>query len=230
MVKIQIIEKLFLHIVYFSYLILPLTFLFSKNRKKGFIPITIALYGIVFFLLLQLYQYLPRTTKTIYQSFYTYFEYFVFAFFFWSNIKSKKLKKFILISSVLFFVFQLVYIFTTEVNRLDSIPISIETILLFVYIFFFFYEFSKSLNGSYIYNHYCFWISVGILIYLGGSFFFYILIDHLNREQITTFGNMTFVAEILKNFLFGFSLIIYSKNPTNNNNIKHSNVPYLDMI
>ena len=71
---------------------------------------------------------------------------------------------------------------------------------------------------------------MGILIYLGGSFFFYILFNELSREQVVTFGNMTFVAEILKNFLFGFALIIYAKNPTNNNNIKHSNVPYLDMI
>ena len=230
MVKIQIIEKLFLHIVYFSYLLLPFGFLFSKSKKKDIIPITIAIYGIVFFLLLQLYQYLPRNTKTIYQSFYTYFEYLVFAFFFWSNINSKNLKKLILVSSALFFIFQLVYINTIKVNRLDSIPIGIETILLLVYIFFFFFEFSKSLNGSYIYNHYCFWISVGILIYLGGSFFFYILIDHLTKEQVNTFGNMTFVAEFIKNLLFVVALLIYAKHPKKTNDKSHLSVPYLDMI
>ena len=113
--------------------------------------------------------------------------------------------------------------------RLDSVPIGIETILVLVYIFFFFYEFSKRPTGNYIYNHYCFWIAVGILIYLGGSFFFYILFNHLNEEEINTFGNITYIAEVIKNVLFVTALFVYDKNPIR---IKKepTSVPYLDMI
>jgi len=116
-----------------------------------------------------------------------------------------------------------------KVNRLDTVPIGIETILVLVYIFFFFFEFSKKLDGSYIYNYYFFWVSVGVLIYLGGSFFFYILIDHLSKEQVETFGNMTFVAEIIKNILFTAAIYIYVRFPSKREH-KPPSVPYLDMI
>lgn len=219
-----------MHIVYFSYLILPLGFFLSKCSKKDIVPVTIAGYGIVFFCLLQLYQYLPKETKTFYQSFYTFFEYSLFGFFFWKNINSKKLRSAIIITSILFLIFQVIYVSTIKVKRLDTVPIGIETILIFIYIFFFFYEFSKTLNGSYIYNHYCFWISVGVLIYLGGSFFFYILIDHLTRDQVETFGNLTYLSEVIKNILFTLAIFIYVKYPFKPNNQKTSSVPYLDMI
>jgi len=82
----------------------------------------------------------------------------------------------------------------------------------------------------FIYNHYCFWLAVGILIYLGGSFFFYILIDHLTREQVNTFGNLTFLAEVLKNILFLAAIFIYARYPISKQDKNSSSVPYLDMI
>lgn len=227
--KVQVIEKLFLHIVYYSYLLLPLGFIISKSKKKDIIPIIIAAYGIVFFFLLQLYQFLPKSTRTFYQSFYTYFEYVVFSFFFLKNTNSKKLKFFIALASILFFVFLIFYISTVKINRLDTIPIGIETILLLIYILFFFHEFSKTLNESYIYNHYCFWISVGILVYLGGSFFFYILIDDLDKEQVVTFGNLTYLAEIIKNLIFASAIFIYVRYPIKQTK-SSSSIPHLDMI
>ena len=53
MEKSKVIENLFFNIVAFSYLILPIGFLFAKkeNRRDSF-PITIAVYGLLFFWLL----------------------------------------------------------------------------------------------------------------------------------------------------------------------------------
>lgn len=116
---------------------------------------------------------------------------------------------------------------TLKIHRLDSISIGIEAILLFVYVFYFFYESSKNIIDNYIYNHYCFWIAVGILLYLGGSFFFYILIDHLTDDQVKVFGDLTYVAEILKNILFALALVIYSKKSVADR--KPKSIPYLDM-
>jgi len=113
---------------------------------------------------------------------------------------------------------------------LDSVPIGIETILIFIYIACFFYDSFQKSTSTYVYNHYCFWISVGILIYLGGSFFFYILIDHLNEEQLSTFGTMTYVADVLKNSLFAIALFIFSKYPIKTTSKKNESIPYLDMI
>jgi hypothetical protein len=102
--------------------------------------------------------------------------------------------------------------------------------LLFVYIFYFFYEFSKQIKDVFIYNHFSFWIAVGIMIYLGGSFFFYILINSLNQNEVDKFGNMTYVAEIIKNLLFALSIYMYKKHPVNNISNHRKNIPNLDMI
>jgi len=165
--------------------------------------------------------------KKEYLTFYTFFEYSVFAFLFWYNIKHKKFKLLIVFLSLLFLVFQLFYLLATKIQKLDSASIGIEAILLFIYIFYFFYESSKNIIDNYIYNHYCFWIAVGILLYLGTSFFFFITIDQLDESQIKIFGNLTYIAEILKNIFFALAVIIYTKKPIENT--KPKSIPYLDM-
>ena len=163
-----------------------------------------------------------------YFAFYTFFEYAVFTFILWYNIKQKKVRLLIIIFSLLFFAFQIVYLLIlTKAQGLDSIPIGIEAILLFIYIFYFFYESSKNIIDNYIYNHYCFWIAVGIMLYLGASFFFFISFNQLDKAQIKVFGNLTYVAEILKNIFFALAIIVYSKRPMEN--IKPKSIPYLDM-
>lgn len=228
--KIQTIEKLFLYIVALSYLLLPVSFVFSKSKIKNLFPLLLGLYGIVFCCLIMSYEYIPKELRPHFKTIYTFLEYSFFAFVFWKNIEGKKIKHFILIASVLFFALQVFYLLTTSVHLLDTIPIGVETILIFIYIFFFFYEFSRNSNGSYIFGHSCFWISVGTLIYLGGSFFFFILIEHLSKEQITEFGNLTFVAEIIKNILFAVALFVYARYPYKNPKKNSNSLPYLDMI
>lgn len=216
--------------VTYSYLILPLAFLLFRSKLKDRIPVTLALYGLVFFGYLMVYYETPKDLRKYIQAFYTLLEYSFFTYIFWLHIQKKVFKILILIASVLFIIFQIFFVTTTTFKRLDSIPIGIETILLFIYIFYFFYEFSKYIKDIYIYNHYTFWIAVGIMIYLGGSFFFYILINNLTPDEINRFGNMTFVAEIIKNLLFAFSIYMYKKHPVNHILNHPKNFPNLDMI
>jgi len=188
------------------------------------------LYGLLFFFALKYFDDIPKAFRIYYNGAYTYLEYFTFAFLIWYNITIKSVKRLIVLLSILFLAFQILYTTTQHLRRLDSVPIGIETILIFIYIALFFYESFQKSTSTYVYNHYCFWISVGILIYLGGSFFFYILIDHLNQEQLSTFGTMTYVADVLKNTLFAIALFIFSKYPINTNPKKNESIPYLDMI
>lgn len=228
--KSKIIEKLFFDIVTYSYLLLPVAFFVSKSNKKAAVPLSIATYGLVFLVLLFFYDDIPKDIKKYYQSFYTFLEYAFFAFFFWYNVKNKKIRRIIVYLSIGFFIFQIIYVFGSQLSRLDSVPIGIETIVILAYIFYFFYEFSQNLSANYVYNHYCFWISVGVLIYLGGSFFFYILINHLTDDQVTAFGNLTFLAEIIKNVLFATAIFIYSRYPFEKTKNKSESIPFLDMI
>ena len=231
MEKSKVIEKLSLHIVIYSYLLITLAFFVSKKKKdKG--PALLGVYGILFFVLLtvQTNVRLHKDMTFYLQILYTTLEYFTFSFFFWYNAQQVRHKRFIVTCSLLFLAFQVIYVNISELKKLDSVPIGIETILLFIYIFIFFYEFSKKLSGDYIYNHYCFWLAVGILLYLGGSFFFYIMINHLSKEEINTFGNITYLVEVLKNVLFITAIFIYNRYPINNVKKKPLSVPKLDMI
>jgi hypothetical protein len=217
-------------IVKYSYLLFPLCFFLFKGKLKDRFLFVIALYGLILFALLHFYYDVPKGFKKYYQSFYTFLEYAFFTYIFWYNLRNNVAKTVILLASLFFIVFQIVFVISTTHKRLDSIPIGIETILLFVYIFYFFYEFSRQIKDTFIYNHYTFWIAVGVMIYLGGSFFFYILINNLQTDEVDKFGNMTYIAEIIKNLLFAFSIFMYKKYPVNKIHDHPKKIPNLDMI
>lgn len=218
-------------ILIYSYLLLPLCLLIKIDLIKERVFILFSIYGLVIFFLLFFHSDIPKSLKNYYQAFYTLFEYLVFTYVLWINIKSRIFKYFIAVASILFILFECYYVTNTSLQRLDSIPIGIETILVFIYIFFFFFDFSKNIKDTFIYNHYCFWFSIGILLYLGGSFFYYILVNNLDNEKdVDRFGDMTFIAEIIKNLLFVFSIFIYKKFSLNKIQNHPKNIPNLDMI
>lgn len=230
MEKSKTIEKLFLHIVIYSYLVLPLVFLLTYRHKTNRIAIYIAAYGVLFFIFLKASKLFPGENLALFQSLYTCLEFLGFAFLFWYSISGKTFKIILIICSLLFIALQVIYFLTAKHARLDSIPIGVETILNFIFIIYFFIHFYQKTDSGYIYNHYCFWTSMGILIYLGGSFFFYILINNLSKEQVDTYGNLTYIAELIKNLLFGVAIYVSSKSQTDNPPNKQSNIPFLDMI
>lgn len=227
--KIQIIEELFLYLLYFSFLLLPLAFLLTI-KSRNWISFLMACYGLLFFLLNYFYDELPKEYKKVYFPLYTYLEYILFATLLWANITNKKIKQFIVISSIGFGIFQIVYFLTTSLKRLDTVPIGIETILIFLFIILFFYNFFQNSLTENIYSNYCFWISVGILIYLGGSFFLNILANHV--PNIIDYWYLTYIAETFKNILFSLSIFILAK--TKFNSIKEKTSEYnnkkLDLI
>ena len=221
---------LLLDILIYSYLLLPLCFIIAKGKIKVDFLLVLALYGLVIFSLPFFHESIPNNLKKYRQAFYTLVEYSFFTYLLYVNIRNQRFRKFIVIASVLFLFFEMYYVSVTSLQRIDSIPVGIETILVFIYIFFFFFDFSKQMKNIFIYNHYCFWLSVGILIYLGGSFFYYILANHFDQAEADRFVEMTWITEIIKNFLFAVSIFMYKKHPVNNINKLTKDIPNLDMI
>ena len=177
-----------------------------------------------------IYEELPKgETRQYAQSAYTFLEYAFFSYIFWYNLRSKPFKNLILILSILFIVFQIAFVTSTTHRRLDSIPVGIETILVFIYIFYFFYEFSKYIKDTFIYNHYPFWIAVGVMIYLGGSFFFYIMANHMTDAEIDRYWELTYIGEIIKNILFAYAIFLFVRQKKENG-FKNKILPNLDMV
>lgn len=235
MAKIQTIEKLFYYIVTFSYLIFPLFYLFSRE-KKG-LPLLFCVYGVVVCTYLNLFDMLQRYKEyeimAVLQNLFTCFEYIVFTSIFF--LSSGKKRRAVLIGLSVAFISALFFLMIfNPVNLesspivLDTIPVSVETILIFVYIFFFLYDQSKTDTTDSIFNHHLFWVSVGLLIYLGGTFFFNILATQMSRAEFDNYWHYTYIAEIIKNFLFLVALLKIS-NLKKKELIPQVRIPYLDI-
>lgn len=192
----------------------------------------VVLYNILFFLLNLYYAPLTeisKTAKTLYFLSYTFLEYFIFAFILYYNISNKIFKKLILALSALFIVFIISFYLSSSIKLIDSIPIGIESILIFIFIFYYFFQSLRN-NTTFVYQNTSFWLIVGILIYLGGTFFFNILGNNINNEDVNKYWYFSYIGDILKNIFFSIAILFLARNPKDKSFSKAESVPYLDMI
>lgn len=120
---------------------------------------------------------------------------------------------------------------TSGVKRIDSIPIGVESILLFIYIFYYFYDSLKNLDVKYgLAEKSSFWFITGIFIYLGITFFFNILGNTIELENIKKYYHFAYFGDIFKNILFTIAIYKYSKHPLKTPKEKHASIPFLDAI
>ena len=211
-------------------MLLPLVFLFSRSKRR--VDLFIGVYGILFFVLLFLInpwnRLIPAPYLKIYQTFYTFSEYLFFTYILFQSIIIKQMRIIILIFSFLFICFLAYDYLNNRPGRLDSIAVGVETILIFIYISFFFYQTFKSVNDEYIFSQANFWLSLGILIYLGGTFFFNILVNHIDETQTAKYWFLTYIADTIKNLFFCVSIIVYARN-RHKQKSQPKSVPYLDL-
>jgi hypothetical protein len=225
-VKTKSIERLFLHILIYTYLLIPIFFFFLKIKKKE--GLIFGLYGLVFFALLLLATYGILRTSYLYITIYTFLEYCFFTGMLLNSISIKKLRLIIFICSIFFISLQVIFYLTSRPG-MDSIPVGIETVLIFIYIIFFFYQNFRNNYDQFIYDHHGFWLSIGMMIYLGGTFFFNLLANYIDPRDIDKYWFLTHIADIIKNLFFCIALIVYSRTHLQEKLFHHSSVPYLDL-
>jgi hypothetical protein len=201
------LENLFVILHYASTAIFIGIFLIFYKRlsqQKQFI--TIAAYC-TFDLII---NFLPHHLYFISGIIATLLEYALFSMVIWYSIKSLLIKKLILVISLAFFVFIIIHSITTEIKSFDSIPIGIETILILLYSFYYLYEQMNNIENLFIYSQYQFWIIVGFMIYLSGSFFIYIFANQVDSQTITRYWFLTNVFFVLMTISFFFSVYIFT--------------------
>lgn len=158
----------------------------------------------------------------MWQGAFTLIEYITFAIIFLYSIERKAFKKLIIALSLCFTIFQVIFIFNSNRSNLDSVPVGIETILIFLYCFYFLYQEFKKENQLLLRNS-MFWISIGIFFYLAGSFFFNILANHLSSAELHQYWSYSYLFDVIKNILITVGLLIYKQKK----GLKP--MPYLDM-
>ena len=213
------IENLFVYLVFITDILVLLFFIINySNCKKHKTIIAIVSYCTLD-ILVNLIAEFSSSNRLVYISyaFFTAYEYSVFAFILSINIKNKIFKKVITAVSFVFILFLFGYYSTSNPRSIDSIPIGIETILIIMYSFYYLYEQMNNTNELFIYSKYQFWIIVGIMLYLAGSFFIYIFANQVDRVMLDNFWFLTMVFYVIKNIFFciGIYNVINIKNKKN---------------
>ena len=204
--------------------------LLFKKLKSEPVSWVVFAYCLLFFLLNFYFDQIPREYKKLYYILFTAFEFLFFSSILFLQLSTKRLRNVVIIFSCVFFAFQLIYSLSEKFKYLDSIPIGVESIIIFIFIFGLFYEQFKHTKTITIYAAPWFWFATGIMLCLAGSFFFNILINNLDSKVVTEYWYFTFIFETIKNIFFGIALIYLSRNTKSNNLLHSKSVPYLDMI
>jgi hypothetical protein len=210
--------------------LLPLVIVFFYSRIKkdnNYLRYwVILLYCILSFLEFLVYRFFHAGTKPVIElivlSTFTIFEYSFFAYFLYLNINNNSLKKLIIILSILFVGYALFHFkFNTDKN-FDSVPASVECILIIIYCIFYFFDKLNDPSINFVYSTPSFWIIVGFLIYLSGTLFLFLYAANLPRKESMEYWFINDICNIIKNILFAIALSMNKKKLANQSSMKKS--------
>lgn len=197
--------------------------------------VLIVLYSLLFFainVLLNSWSQLP-----LLYDFFTLIEFLVFCGFLFLQLKNKTYKKLLSILCTLFTLFYIgftIYAKGSDASALpenevaiDSIPIGIETIIILPFAFYFLYERTSDATTLFIYKTYEFWIVLGIVLYLAGSFFIYLFANYMSPEEVYKYWVVTNMFSILRSCFFVLAIVHHAK-PTKNSLVSDYEMTYLN--
>jgi hypothetical protein len=136
-------------------------------------------------------------------------------------IKNITLKKFILITVVLFLIATILLLFIYPFDKIDSILQSTEQLLLISYCILYYYERLQQTDTLFIYTTSSFWAINAIFIYASGTFFVYLFRDSLSFPDseggfVQQYRYVHYIVSIIKNLLIALSFTLTEK-PLKNN-------------
>jgi hypothetical protein len=223
--------------IYLELLPLLIFLIYLRQSRSETGILLIAAYSTIIFLINFVMLHWSKI-PLLYDSF-TLIECLFFCAFLHSQLKNKNSKKILRLSCAVFTVCYIAFTIYTKsatdtssipTNQvvMDSIPIGVETILLLSFSFYFLYERTKDTTTLFIYNTYQFWVILGIVLYLAGSFFIYIFCNYLSPSEVRKYWVVTNCFSILRSLFFVLAIIYNSKPPRNNTLIPDFEMSYLN--
>jgi len=226
------VENFFLYTLSASFLAPLLVFagLYKEFKNNGQAQLLLS-YSLFFFVYNTLfYQIEPLTGSKLYYYIYTTVEFSAFALLLYSaddNFYFKKSTATLWPFFITFCTYR--YIFEQD-KRMDSYDIALESFILLSLIIYYFYLRFKRVDDQYLYQSPYFWFMTGILIYLGFTFFFNILVNHVEREVIRDYYHFSYIGDIVKNLLFAVGLLQLPRRSGTADRTQTFNAPNLDLI
>ena len=75
----------------------------------------------------------------------------------------------------------------------------------------------KDPENLFVYSRFSFWVVLGMMLYLAGSFFIYIYASRLDSGEVGKYWIFTNIFSILKNIFFTIAILLNANEKTNNN-------------
>jgi hypothetical protein len=193
--------------------------------------LAILLYCSFFFVYNLLFDKLETTLGSrIYYFIYTVLEFSTFTFLILKAEQSYKFQVATKISWILFLLFCVSIMIIKGIERMDTYEIALETVIVLILIIYFFYLRFKQVDEQYLYQKPHFWLMTGMLVYLGFTYFFNILVNHVDNEVIKNYYHYSYIGDIIKNALFAVALIQIPRQNTVEGHTRSFNAPNLDLI
>lgn len=217
MIKLSVLKVIFDYLSIYSDIIPAITFVFafSKYKDKG-------LWVLFFFNLYSFSTNLIITTRWyeglglnfyLLYRFFTIIGYSLVAFFFYNNLSTPAIKKSLVFSYIIFVSYAIYDYLTSPGNSFDSIPSSLEAILIIILSIFYLFEQIKNPKVFFIYTLDKFWIVASLLVYHTGTLFLFIYAEPYFSDptfnQNYVLINNSFL--LLKNVVFSIGLLIKNK-------------------
>lgn len=136
---------------------------------------------------------------------FTLIEYSIFTYVLYSVIDNRIFRTIIISCSVFFFAFAIYYFLTDKNNTFDSLPASIESILIVAYSIFYLFDQMNKPQVIFIYQEPNFWFVVAFIIYFSGTLFLFIQAKNLTMEVRDNFWKINLFSNIIKNILFAIA-------------------------
>jgi len=226
------VENLFLHTLVFSFLLPGICSAVVANRTSNTkIAVVVLLYSMFFLVYNLLFDSIERGLGSrTYYYIYTIVEYSAFSFLILKSDRSIRLTMIALTLWIGFIIYCTTMHYNKSLERMDALEIAIETIFVLFCVIYFFYLRFKQVDEHYLYQDPFFWFMTGMLVYLGHTFFFNLLVNHVDNEVIKNYYHYSYIGDIIKNLLFTVGLFYLPSKKESTSRSNFFNAPNLDLI
>jgi len=176
-------------------------FLLFYNRNKEKELWVVVVYSVVSLTTDGLFYNIKASKLTEFYLFsiFTIIEYSLFSIFFYLHYKSANFKKTLITCSVIFIAFEIYNLLQVQKHQFDSLPASMESVLIIAYSILFFYEQLKTPDSNFIYSTKKFWVVIAIFLYLAATFILFISTLYMSEKERLVYWPINFIANIIKN-------------------------------
>ncbi len=146
-------------------------------------------------------------------SLFTVIEFICFGLFFYFILKRNKLRRALLfaIFAIASFLVANIFFQFIKSENLDSVAVTVQGLFIMPLALVYYFEQIKNPDSLFIYGTPNFWIVTGILLYLAGTFFIFILSENLTVKELDYYWPINYVFNTIKNLMFGLALYMYNK-------------------